>query len=52
VEAAFTMRDRAMWLKRVDRMLATMSWDRTWERMQAAIAGVRQPAGKEKAAYV
>jgi UDP-galactopyranose mutase len=35
-------RPRAAWLKRVDRRLAQLSWDRTWAEMQGLIATTRR----------
>jgi glycosyltransferase involved in cell wall biosynthesis len=38
------MRERDLsWLQAVDRQLATTSWDRTWESMEAKIDGCRMP---------
>ncbi len=36
--AALMARPRGPWLERVDRRLATMSWDRTWAAMDARLA--------------
>lgn len=36
--AALMARPRGPWLERVDRRLATMSWDRTWAAMEARLA--------------
>lgn len=35
--AALLARPRAAWLERVDRRLAELSWDRTWEAMRRAL---------------
>jgi hypothetical protein len=42
--AALLARPRAAWLKRVDKHLAGLSWDRTWEAMRRALRDAT-PAG-------
>ena len=44
--AALLARPRAAWLERVDRRLAELSWDRTWEAMRRALPPIA-PAGLE-----